>query len=531
MYCGKCGGTISEQALYCRHCGQDAKTYPSPAAGRNQGQGQVFCRHCGKANNTDNTYCLSCGQSLETEGGGPQVGGDLGQRIEHLGRRVKGLQMFRGQGQGSWTAALVGAVVAVVVGIILAFVVDQLLGRALISMVQEPVVAYFLEGLKPNLVFTWVFSHLPSYYLKVSGGWEGIQAGASVLTHLPLLFLLIIPGLGLWIGSLLATHNLAREDFRSRGRQGIRMGLIYAGLFLLLSPFAGFSLDLPVGEVMGVTSQLLGLPVDFSGVDLKVSYGFGWFSVLINGLLWGTVFGGLAASKFRLSALLQGLLGERTGAGASGVGQACLASLGGGFFLFLIGVLYLITKEDLLREAGWAVVVALLILFPNLLVYGLALGGGSSFRVISTVPGLESPQITLSLLGLRVNGVPQEALTGDFYLLFLLLFLVLASLLWGGYQAQKKTRGAIFWQNGLIVAGGYSLVVSFLAWMSQFKVQLDLGPLGALLGTLSGQQLDKAQFFAGSSFWGTIIVLLVVGTLPASLGAYICARGRNMSRP
>ncbi|MCL6573711.1 MAG: zinc ribbon domain-containing protein, partial [Bacillus sp. (in: Bacteria)] len=482
MYCSQCGGVNGEKNLYCLYCGQDLKNYPVPAVRRQEGQSKIFCRYCGKPNEPNHIYCQYCGQSMETIGATSKISGNLGLEVKSIGRGVVNLSKgIRGLGKDSWLDASAGAIIAVLTGIIMSFLGLKIISLILVSMAghdRQTTLIIKECGKLFSPMATWIFTHLPGQYLSVGGSIPDMQMklGANSYFHLPMVTLLLVPIVGLYIGSLMANRKFDKKDWLGRSGQGFRMGLIYAVILFILSLFTGGEINIPVPLKNLIDKNLF-------NVGLHIGAGFQRLNLLVNGLVIGTVFGIIVSVRSHLFLVVQNYAGERGASVFLGIWRALLISFTGGLVFAVVGILVFLSKKGMPHYTEeWLIFAACILFLPNLIIYGLSLGGGASLHLYGLVPGEKLPNLSISLLsGIIENGRKLHNETQ--WVLYILFLLVLFSLFWGGYQAQRRSQENVF-INGLMVAGGYSFVLSMLAWTSQLKAVVDLGRLRSFMSMM-----------------------------------------------
>lgn len=495
MFCRWCGKeSVNDDSLYCPSCGQDLADYPAPAADLS-GE-RAFCGACGASNKTGYLYCTSCGSCLDT----PAAAERIKETIAQAAPRLNSPTALIGQVRGNWLSAACGAGAAAAVGIIISILSTTVIGSA----THDP---YSGMSIQLSPLALWVYTHLPALYLGMAAEIEGFRINADASFRLPFFIGLLVPLLSLWVGSLVSNRGLERNDWLNRTVQALRTAALYVGLLFIVSLCTGFNMSnvLPLDLMFS----------DLSSMGFGIVLKFQWFSVLLYGLIWAVVFGVLVSAGRRgIGRLFNQYAGDKWSPVLSGIGRAMAASIIGGAAVALAAYFYLVSAEGLGGGDVAAATTLFILALPNLLLYGLGIGGGAALKVTSNIPG-EEMFFTISVL-------QQDAFSH--WSLYAFCLVVVVSLLWGGYRAARRNSGGAFWQTGLLVAAGYGLIISTLSWIAQFKVDINLGDLSELMYFFGAAETGKFTFFAGTGFWATLFGLTIIGAVAASLGAFLAGR-------
>lgn len=486
MFCRWCGrDNVRDCYVYCPDCGRDVTDCPAPAADLS-GE-RAFCSACGASSEGGYLYCTACGWGRET----PATAEKLPEAIAGAAPRLKNSAALITLGRGDWVGAAMGAGAAAAMGVAICTLSAYLFSH----YTYDPYDGMSLQ-LSPWALWVWV--HLPSLYLGVAAQYEGFNIGANASFSIPFLFVLWVPLVSLWVGSLLANRGLAKDDWGPRVGQALRMAAVYVALLFAVSLGTGFDMAnaLPLGLMFG----------DLNSLGIGIVMKFQWLSVLLFGLLWAVGFGLWASAGRRGTGRLLGHYTGRWSPALPGVGRALTVSIAGGAAVVLV-MFFTLGVNDLYLDVGEALPFFILAL-PNLIIYGLGIGGGAALEVASNIPGGEM-YFALSMFG---------SYAGSHWTLYLLGLLVAGALFWGGCRAARTGGGLAFWQTGLSVAAGYALTISLLARVAQFRADIDMGELSQLMYFLGGEG-GRISCFAGTGFGTTLAGLFVIGAIAASLGA------------
>lgn len=403
--------------------------------------------------------------------------------------------------------AVLGAIVTLVSGLVLTLALFAIISAFLSGSQNAANQGSILQFFTQNMVIVFLLEH----GVVFTGLGQLSGASASFSLSIPMTFLLAIPAISSVLGGFVAASTDYSNDVRFAVGRGASMGLIY-GLLLAI-----------VGALFGNISYII------------FQIGPSFFSVLIYGALWGTLFGmvgGLIKAygrTWRTDFVARILRKQRKPAIAGVIGGSM--TIGLGLLLSLPLVIFFVGAALVSMQINsslaststgislWAILLGILLVSPIAAIWlmGFADGGNFNAGAISSSSLFGSVAQTNKSASVSLffnnSSILHSGSVG--YIVFLIVLIPIVASYFGGRVAARITgtvERSVMMQSGAFAGVTAAIIMSVLAFMTT----ISLGASGGFLGANIASSDASIGVDAPGSFLGMLILGVIFSTIAAS---------------
>lgn len=496
MYCSQCGKSNEDYALYCANDGYDLQHNSNEMCLKPLEAG--YCSACGAAMAMHAAYCSACGE-------------EAGNYLDYKNKDTSLLKpaytiskqedsVLRLDFRTYLKKGMLGGITAVVILVLLCMTISIALNKQIPEMMTEgyPVIDV-LDHYEVDSDFeilgiaeTAMAVNLISSSVQVVEG-NSLFNTAKITIHAGLIILLIVPLVALVIGGYISARFYRISGNRESLMVSMVIGLYYAAGLLIISRFAGFTIQ--IGSDMVYFSKLI--------------YSFSWLESLLIGWLLGTWFSWMGSKLYAAVHKNNKRLRDKSAAA-----QAIRAVLVGNVVLSILAFVFImlkVGKEIPISTVLFAAPQLGLYLFNLAHLGSLRFGSGEEKLQYSLFSGLHSPGGEAGLYNV-VSYPASNFLDGYVYYS---LFAALIVLVWIGYNYVKSIRQRPdFLSSILIFSVSYGALMAVLTKISSIGFSMDEG------GQIEGDMIIEplfVNFHMGyiflSGFFISLVLLLLISYL------------------
>lgn len=307
---------------------------------------------------------------------------------------------------------------------------------------------------------------------------------------------LLIPLLAFLLGGYASARRMRIDSVKQAARLSLVIGAANALWSGLLAQMSGFS-------------TFLALPRGIGSVE--ADFGFSLASAMLNGFALGAAFS-LSGALLRLGGLkwAKRLRGE-----ALPYGEPIRLAAA----MIVRGVCLCLVYALALLGAKGALTTVLVVLLPQLAIYGWGVANGNLFQMTNFLAG-QGKQVEISVFT-GIQGAAMGGGAGEWHLYVLLSALIPVALLLYAGMRMKPELGDPRRQT-MVFGAAYALLMSLLAMLTRIGM--------TVRGQAAFVDVQSFTLEAGFSVLGTFATCFILAYVCATLGAKVGARYRQRRR-
>jgi hypothetical protein len=531
MYCNSCGHLNDDSMNYCTNDGAKLPVINSKNTSLKKGE-STYCSSCGSSGQSMSNYCTSCGKNqfqliLKKD----VVLNSTEAVINSIGLSNSNVKKATGSMPiQKLKTALIGTIIAFIIVILASFIINHFASEKINEFLEsEGINSYGMGSIFEELeeeadipkpdpfmgVTDYVLlSHMVDSEVSANVDGDAFEEDFNYEINIEnatgTFILLLVPFLALLAGGFFYARRNPEDTVTERFKAAAIIGAGYGILLALTTIFGGFSYDAKIDE-------------DFGKAVIEIDNNYGFFSALVNGFIFGTLFAGIGSLIQAGSLKTTGHLSRYFSSGES-VHQAIGTFFRGVFIMFAVAFIAMAIELKDVDEKEWGI---LLVFCAQAGLYLWNLLNLPSLK-FSISGEDEEGSLTYSLIG----GIDEDGSHADLIfffqnffeevinlekILYPSIFVMIALFVYAGYRIAVKSGGDL--KHVLIYSLTYSLLLSFFVAITKIGVVMKADEeFGSMM---------EGELFVGFSVFSSFLFSFFLSAVLAYGGSYIAKITRS----